>query len=42
MFDLLKFVLGSCNGGGLLPDDVFLGADEFPHLLVVIPELVGY
>jgi hypothetical protein len=29
----LKFVLGSCNGGGLVADDVIPGTDEFPRLL---------
>ena len=33
VFDLLEFVLGGCDGRGLLADDVLKGADQFPHLL---------
>jgi hypothetical protein len=33
MFDLLEFVLGGCDGRGLLADDVLQRADQFPHFL---------
>jgi hypothetical protein len=33
VFNLLKFILGSCGGRGLATDDVLQRADEFPHLL---------
>jgi hypothetical protein len=33
VFDLLEFVLGSCDGRGLVADDVLQHADQFPHLL---------
>lgn len=33
VFDLLKFVLDSFDCCGLLENDIFQGADEFPHLL---------
>ncbi|OQE10698.1 hypothetical protein PENFLA_c081G09454 [Penicillium flavigenum] len=33
VFDLLEFVLGGCDGRGLLADDVLQRADQSPHLL---------
>ena len=33
VFDLLEFVLGGCDGRGLVADDVLQRADQFPHLL---------
>lgn len=33
MLDLLEFLLGCCDGRGLVVDDVLQCADQFPHLL---------
>ncbi|KAI2758251.1 hypothetical protein DTO006G1_6767 [Penicillium roqueforti] len=33
VLDLLEFLLGCCDGRGLVVDDVFQCADQFPHLL---------
>jgi hypothetical protein len=33
VFDLLEFVLGDFDCCGLMSDDIFQGADKFPHLL---------
>lgn len=33
MLDLLEFLLGCCDGCGLVVDDILQCADQFPHLL---------